>query len=385
MKSLELMPFVERRCRRVGRRRRHQSTIPKGILLVSLFLTTSSRCPAQGGPPTISQSGQPQSRTNEAGSNATFTVAPKSTVTVYYQWLFKDQNLPNATSSSYTIFNAQLKDQGNYRVRVENIYGSVLSDPATLTVYVKPTITVQPTNQSAVVGGSATFSVVASGYPSLNYQWRFNDRNIIWATNSDYTINSVQATNGGTYSVLVTNHYGSATSTVVILEVSLPVPPSITDQPKNVVTNVGASVTFSVAAAGAPPLSYQWCLDGISLTDSGQFSGTATTTLTITNVQIANEGSYSVVVSNQASSVTSSNASLQVDTNTTVRLINAAYATGSPGFRITGPVGTYVLQASSNLVNWDPVASNSTPALWWDYTDTGAAAFRYRFYRALLQ
>ncbi len=83
--------------------------------------------------------------------------------------------------------------------------------------------------------------------------------------------------------------------------------PVIAVQPTNQVAIVGDSVTFSVLAAGTPPLSYQWRFNGTNLT-------TATANaLQLTNVQLADSGSYSVVVSNVAGSVLSSNAILTVN------------------------------------------------------------------------
>jgi hypothetical protein len=61
-------------------------------------------------------------------------------------------------------------------------------------------------------GESYELSVTASGSPTLAYQWRFNDMDILNATTSTYTI--VGATHGdeGEYSVLVTNPFGMAPS-----------------------------------------------------------------------------------------------------------------------------------------------------------------------------
>jgi hypothetical protein len=82
-----------------------------------------------------------------------------------------------------------------------------------------PTITSQPANQTTTVGGSATFSVTASGTPPLSYQWNFNGTNISEATNTSLTLTNVQLSQAGNYAVLVTNLYGSMLSSNAVLAV----------------------------------------------------------------------------------------------------------------------------------------------------------------------
>jgi len=84
---------------------------------------------------------------------------------------------------------------------------------------VAPSITSQPQNQSVPVGSPATFTVGATG-SSLSYQWLFDGNNIAGATTSAYTVASVQNTNIGYYSVIVTNSLGNATSASANLTIS---------------------------------------------------------------------------------------------------------------------------------------------------------------------
>jgi sugar lactone lactonase YvrE len=75
-----------------------------------------------------------------------------------------------------------------------------------------PQIQAQPTGQYVAEGGSATFTVMASGSGGLTYQWNFNGTPIAGATGSSYTIASVQASDAGTYTVTITDSNGSVTS-----------------------------------------------------------------------------------------------------------------------------------------------------------------------------
>jgi hypothetical protein len=75
-----------------------------------------------------------------------------------------------------------------------------------------PSIANQPSSQTIQVGGNVSFTASATGILPLQFQWRFNGQNIIGATNTTLTLDSVTATNSGGYSVVVWNAYGSATS-----------------------------------------------------------------------------------------------------------------------------------------------------------------------------
>ena len=100
------------------------------------------------------------------------------------------------------------------------------------------------------------------------------------------------------------------TSAVAVLTVLAP--PGITAQPQSLTSIAGTTASFSAAATGSSPLNYQWRFNGINLADGGQISGSGGATLTVSNVQAANAGSYSVVVTNAAAAATSATATLTV-------------------------------------------------------------------------
>jgi unsaturated rhamnogalacturonyl hydrolase len=88
--------------------------------------------------------------------------------------------------------------------------------------------------------------------------------------------------------------------------------PVITNQPAGCSVNVGQTVPLSVAATGNPAPAYQWQKDGVNVTNGSNVFGATTSTLTLTNVQMADAGSYTVVVTNLAGSATSGAATLNV-------------------------------------------------------------------------
>lgn len=82
-----------------------------------------------------------------------------------------------------------------------------------------PSIATQPAPARVTAGQTATFSVSATG-SGLSYQWRLNGSNIPGATNASYTTDALTtAASGSSYSVVVTNSSGTATSTAAALTV----------------------------------------------------------------------------------------------------------------------------------------------------------------------
>ena len=163
-----------------------------------------------------------------------------------------------------------------------------------------------PTNETALLGGTANFQAAATGAEPLAYQWFFNQTNPVpGATTPALTVTNAQLANDGGYSVVVTNSAGAATSATATLTVV--VPPAIATQPANETVIAGTTASFRVGADGTGPLSYQWFFNQTNL-----LAGATTAALTLPNAQPANVGGYSVVVANLAGPVTSGVATLNV-------------------------------------------------------------------------
>jgi hypothetical protein len=127
-------------------------------------------------PPTITS--QPMNQTAGLGSNATFNITVAGTLPLAYQWQMSGTNLPSQTNQSCNLTGVQWSDMGNYAVIITNIYGSITSVVATLTVGVPPSIISQPTNQIVLVGNNGLLSVVVSGDGLFSYQWQLNGTNL---------------------------------------------------------------------------------------------------------------------------------------------------------------------------------------------------------------
>src|SRR5882724_803304 len=82
-----------------------------------------------------------------------------------------------------------------------------------------PAITSQPRSQSVSLGANVTFRVTATGTPSPNIQWRWNDTAVDAATNSTLALTILTLTQAGGYSAVVSNDGGAITSGVAVLTV----------------------------------------------------------------------------------------------------------------------------------------------------------------------
>lgn len=168
-----------------------------------------------------------------------------------------------------------------------------------------PVILLQPQTQVAALGSTVEFESSAAGTLPLTYQWSFNGTNLAGATNATLCLADVSFSDAGDYAVTVENALGSIASQTATLTVMVPV--AITTQPQSQRVAQGTNVSFSVTATGGAPLGYQWYFNGTPLAQA------TAPTLTLSNVQGTNAGSYSVLVTNLASSTMSSNADLTVD------------------------------------------------------------------------
>lgn len=209
-----------------------------------------------------------------------------------------------------------------------------------------PFIEVQPTNQTVTAGFPVSFSVVAYG-AGLTYQWQENGTNIPGATNPTYSLtSSAQYADAGTYSVLVSNSFGSLLSSNAVLTVVPPTPPAITTQPASQTIRVGTSTAFTASASGTPPLASQWYFNGAPLVDGGGISGSATTNLNLSSVQTNEAGFYQLMVTSDYGSATSMVATLTVWVPVTIAtqpLSQSAVLTSNASFSAaaagTGPLG----------------------------------------------
>lgn len=244
-------------------------------------------------------------------------------------------------------------------------------------------------NQTASVatGSTVTFSVTADGTTPFTYQWKKDGVDISNAVSSTFSIVGAQPTNSGNYTVVVSNSAGFTTSDIGTITVSNP---AFSTQPLSQTALVGAAVTFTALANGSAAPTYQWQLNGVNI------AGATNSSLTLSNVQLTDAGTYAVVATIASSATTSNGAVLTVQVGSVLPAITTqpvsqtvttgsnvtftAAASGSPvptfQWKKNGAVITGATNASLSLPNvqltdgatYTVVASNSVGSV----TSTGA-------------
>lgn len=305
----------------------------------------------------------PGSFTGPPGSTITLTVtigASTATNGLSYQWYNGTTPLTDGTqvdgstnygtgTTSLIISNAQSGESGNYTVVVTNLYGSQTSGSAGVSISAgdsAPAITgIVPTNAIVIQGNSTSFTVSATAAPVPVYYWFDNNANLIpSATTATLTLNNVQPSQAGTYSVVVSNYLGTATTNVTV---SVIVPPNINTQPTNVTVTVGSSAIFSVGAGGVPTPTYQWLKNNVAISSSVNSTATNATFI-IASVAASDTANYSVAIVNAAGSTNSVIVALTVNsTNLSATALNPA--NGATGICYDTPL--YITFSQTPVLN----------------------------------
>ena len=181
----------------------------------------------------------------------------------------------------------------------------------------------QPTNRNVVAGQPTTFAAEVIGSPPLSYQWYKDGQPISGATNATFTINSVLASDAGSYQVRVSNSVSTdVPSRSAILTVGgEPVRITVATQPADQTITEGDGVIFNVVATGSAPLSYQWFKGSTPIPNATNVS------YAIPSVRVSDAGNYYAVVSNPLpSSATSRTAVLTVRPDTTPPAVQTVVA-----------------------------------------------------------
>ncbi|MFA7369641.1 MAG: leucine-rich repeat protein, partial [Kiritimatiellales bacterium] len=365
----------------------------------TIYTITVTRASLEDSMPQIT--GQPAGIEKLIGATATFTVTVAGAGPLAYQWQFNGTNLldgsdiSGATTNLLTLANAQMEDAGGYSVVVSNVYGSVTSSVAALTVITDPLIAALDGSGLVWTTGGTTpwFSQTANAHDgvdaarsgaithsqeswvetalnssgTLTFWWKVSSESgydflefyldgvrrgdrISGEIDWNQCIETIPA---GTHTVRwryvkdgsENRGEDAAWLDEVIFTADAP-EPQITEPPLSCTNVIGSTAMLSVTAAGASPLTYQWRFNGADLFDGGDISGATTNLLTLANVQMEDAGGYSVVVSNAYGSVTSSVAAMTV-----VEAPEYAYTIYGAEVEITGYLGTNTAVVIPSLID----------------------------------
>jgi hypothetical protein len=153
-----------------------------------------------------------------------------------------------------------------------------------------------------------TLSANVTGSLPLTYRWTFNGADIADVNTPFITLTDVTVEDDGEYILIVSNSEGEAETFPAYLTVDPTMIPDILLQPESQSVFAGGSVSFMVEATGSISFQYQWQLNGVDIADATEAS------LVLQNVTDAQQGNYSVKVSNEAGTTVSEMATLSVIT-----------------------------------------------------------------------
>jgi len=235
-----------------------------------------------------------------------------------------------------------------------------------------PVIGLQPVGITNYSGNSYVMEVAASGIGAagsgLTYAWYQNGvplsdgASVTGSATPSLTLNSLVATNSGTYYVTVKGAVGAAvqSSNAIVSVNTTPTAPVFSLEPAaNATLSEGGSVTFTSLAAGTGPINYLWYFNNGSTTVS---TGVTTPNLTLSGLSTNQSGAYFVVAFGGTGLFTqSSNAVLTVTGPKSVTigylrsLLNPTTYQPSDGttlFNVTGVITTSTNQTTGNTASY---------------------------------
>lgn len=247
------------------------------------------------------------------------------------------------------------------------VFGKALSGAQVQALYyaadVLPYITSQPVNTVVAQGNATTLSVTANGSPTLAYQWYRsgtpvgNIGDFSGAQTPVLTITNAHVADSDSYTVVITNAFGSITSSVATLLVT-PAPFIVTQpSPTNVTVYAGNSINYNVGVVGNSPLVYQWYrgTTAISGANSSNFTFAAT----------SGTNTYKVVITNSFGAVTSVVTTViarQFVAPPTGFVVNFNAAPGSAAANVYAGPGAYADNPANLNTNWNPYSGISGTA-----------------------
>lgn len=310
---------------------------------------------------------QPVAQSVDGGSTVTFTVASIGTPPFSYQWrrdgvpLVNGGNISGATNATLRITGVQPSQAGTYSVIVRNIAGNTPSSNAVLNVL--PVVPLAEALDTTNLTWTSTTTLPWVGQPNANSRDRVDAAksgaighgtstsmettitgpgiiSFWWKVSSQTNSDLLRFYIDGSEAARISGEVDWQQRTFSIAEDTLvirwtysknssgtngqdrawvdqvgftPNPPIITTHPTNQTVFAGRNISLNVVSGGTPPFNYQWRFNGVSLNDGIGVRGARTATLTLSNIQPAQSGNYSAVVSNPSGAATSSNAFIRIN------------------------------------------------------------------------
>lgn len=254
-----------------------------------------------------------------------------------------------------------------------------------------PVIDSDPFSMTVLAGSQASFSALATGFPSPTVQWQISTdgtqfMNISGAKSNTYSFITAASENGNYYRAVFTNSYGSvATSAAQLTVAQVPV---VTTQPVNQTASPGQTVMLSAAASGIPAPFAQWQIstDGKNF---GNIPGATSATYSFTAAILQSGEQFRAVFTNVVGTATSDAATFTIDLTPRAPLIttqptdqtvqdgqNVTFTVAASGY----PIPNVQWQISTDGTTFTDIA-DATPA---SYTFVASAAQNGNEFRAVV-
>ncbi|KAJ0065491.1 hypothetical protein NL108_012446 [Boleophthalmus pectinirostris] len=209
---------------------------------------------------------------------------------------------------SLHIHSAQVTDTGRYLCMATNPAGTQRKR-VDLQVYVPPSISEGRTNVTVTVNIQTTLSCEATGIPKPTVSWRKNGRLI----NTDQNQNMYRLLSSGSLVVIAPTVEDTAVYECVVsneagedsrhINLTVHVPPSIADEPTELVVTRLSPVVIACTASGVPEPKIHWSKDGKKLSQDGQgYSILPTGQIEIDSAELSHAGRYKCTAQNAAGS-----------------------------------------------------------------------------------
>uniref|UniRef100_A0A8C4RTY0 Peroxidasin like n=1 Tax=Erpetoichthys calabaricus TaxID=27687 RepID=A0A8C4RTY0_ERPCA len=252
---------------------------------------------------------QPQNTEVLLGSSITLECSATGHPQPKITWTKENENFLSNTSQyiitasgGLFIQNVTLDDQGQFTCHASNDQDSIQAT-AHLLIQAPPRFTVAPTDQLVVEGQTVDFECAAVGNPNPVIAWTKaggrlpNDRRHTMLSSGTLRILHVALHDQGQYECQAVSVVGVRRLSVH-LSVQTKVLPQFTNEPQDVVSEVGQDVQIPCSAQGEPHPVITWMKEGVQITESGKFQLSPEGSLTIQDVGQADGGKYECVARN---------------------------------------------------------------------------------------
>lgn len=200
-----------------------------------------------------------------AGSTAYFSINVAGSG-LLYQWYQGSALMPGQTNSVLTLTNVTTSDAGIYTVVVSS-NGAQITNSAVLVVNQDVSVAPLP-DVTNIIGSSVIVTAIATGTGPFSYQWFQGANSLPGQTNATFTLNNLQLTNAGTYSVSVSGQCGNPATNAFTLFIDQPVVTIM--YPTNGQVFI-APATFNVMACAGDPYGTVTNVEFLSSTNGTDF------------------------------------------------------------------------------------------------------------------